>query len=101
MGLRLTRLAAHRGQGAVMCWQVDVSNRTGEDPVSTRLAANLLGWLLDEGGAPPAPALADLAREHPPAARFEGYVGAPPPVPGVHAGDLFWREKLVVPAFEE
>ena len=94
-------LEAYRGQGAVMFCQVDVTNRIGEDPVSTRLAANLLGWLLDKGGAPPAPALADLARDHPPTARFEGYVGAPPPVPGVHAGDLFWREKLVVPAFEE
>ena len=38
---------------------------------------------------------------HPPTAHFEGYVAAPPTIPGIHAGDLFWRERLTVPAFED
>lgn len=82
-----------------MFCQVGVTRRIGAEPVSTRLVANLLGWLVGEELPPPAPTLGDLAREHPPTGRFEGYVSAPPPVPGIHAGDLFWREKLSVPAF--
>lgn len=94
-------LEVRRGEGALVFCQVDVTNRVGTDPVSTRLTCNLLRWLVEAALPPPAPGLSELARQHPPTGRFEGYVAAPPPLPGIHAGDLFWREKLTVPAFEE
>ena len=90
-----------RGEGLLVFCQVDVTNRVGVDPVSTRLVANLLRYLSAPDFRPPAgTTLVDLRRSCKPAATFEGYCSRTPPLPGAHHGDVFFREKLSLPAFD-
>ncbi len=94
-------LEVARGEGLLVFCQVDVTNRVGQDPVSTRLVANLLRYLVRGEARPPAGlSLEQLAAAHKPAASVEGYFSPAPDLPGVHGGELFFREKLKLPAFD-
>ncbi len=93
-------LEVARGKGLLVFCQVDVTNRVGTDPVSTRLVGNLLRYLLVSRFRPSSgAALADLRRSRKPTGTFEGYFSRLPSVPGVHHGEAFFREKLSLPAF--
>lgn len=95
-------LEVARGEGLLLFCQVDVTNRVGVDPVSTRLVINLLRYLAMPAFRPPAGAtLRRLRRDHHPAATFHGYFSRAPAIPGVHHGQLFFREKLQLPAFTD
>ena len=94
-------LEVSRGEGLMLFCQVDVSNRVGHDPVSTRLVRNLADYLADAAARPaPAAELSELIGRHPPREWVEAYVSPTPAVAGIHPGDTFWREKLRLPAFE-
>ncbi len=93
-------LEVARGEGLLVFCQVDVTNRVGVDPVSTRLVANLVRYLEAPEFRPTAGrTLADLRRSRKPTARFHGYFSRTPPVPGIQPGDVFFRRKLSLPAF--
>jgi len=94
-------LEAARGNGLILFCQVDVTNRAGTDPVSTRLARNLISYLCTpQRGPAAAVSLEDLLRRHPPRASFEGYVSRVPAVAGLHDGETFLRARLRLPAFD-
>ena len=94
-------LETSRGQGLLLFCQVDVTNRVGRDPVSTRLVRNLVRYLAKSSARPPASrTLSQLTEAHPPRASFEGYLSDVPALPGIHAGDVFFREKLRLPALD-
>jgi hypothetical protein len=94
-------LEAARGEGLLLFCQVDVTHRVGDDPVCTRLVQNLLRCLSLPADRPAgAVSLAELARRNPPAATVEGYRFPAPALPGIHDGDLFFRERLRLPAFD-
>jgi len=94
-------LEVARGKGLLIFCQVDVTNRIGNDPVSTRLTKNILHYLMERKLDPPASiSLSKLLEQHPPRAWIEGYFSTAPDLPGIHTGDLFFREKLRVPAFD-
>lgn len=92
-------LETARADGLLVFCQLDVTNRAGRDPVSTRLVRNLVRYLADGRLPAPAPSLEALARKYPPQDQVEGYTSPAPDLPGIHAGDLFFREKLRLPAF--
>lgn len=94
-------LEVARGEGLVLFCQVDVTNRAGREPVSTILMHNLIAYLID-GHLPPAAqvGLKELARRYAPPQRITVYRSGPPPVAGIHAGDLFFRAKITVPAYD-
>jgi len=94
-------LEVARGKGLLVFCQVDVTNRVGQDPVSTRLVRNLVRWLVQAPSREPGAAtLAELAARHPAGDSLEAYFSAAPALPGVHDGELFFREKLALPAFD-
>jgi len=95
-------LEVARGRGLLLFCQVDVTNRVGRDPVSTRLVRNLLAYITSDAAQrpPAAPPLAELLQRYPPTARFEGFRSEAPDVPGIHDGEVFFREKLRLPAFD-
>jgi len=95
-------LEVARDRGLLLFCQVDVTNRVGRDPVSTRLVRNLLAYITSDAAQrpPAAPPLAELLQRVPPTARFEGFRSEAPDVPGIHDGEVFFREKLRLPAFD-
>ncbi|MDP6114943.1 MAG: hypothetical protein QGG53_24025 [Planctomycetota bacterium] len=88
-----------RGDGLILFCQVDVTNRVGRDPVSTRLLGNLLAYVNSDAPSPSGPPLSKLSGKNRAADEFTGYLSPPPPVMGIHEGDLFFRGKLTLPAF--
>ena len=94
-------LEVARGNGAVIFCQLDVTNRYGVDPVATRLVHNLLTYLLTlERGTPSAPEPQELARRIPTQGEVSLYRSQAPAIPGVGNSELFFREKLTLPAFD-
>ena len=93
-------LEAARGEGLMLFCQVDVSNRVGDDPVSTRLVRNLVAYLADAARPAPAAELSEVARQPQPREWIEAFVTQTPAVAGLHPGETFWREKLRLPAFD-
>ena len=88
------------GEGALMLCQIDVTNRIGNDPVSTALAVNLLRNLSATRRPAPGSTYERLLARHPAEQTFEGYVSAVPKIGGLHDGNVFFREKLCLPAFD-
>lgn len=94
-------LEVSKGEGLIIFCQVDVTDRIPADPVSTTLVRNLLNYLSLPSFRPPAGAtLEELHKTFRPTVTFEGYFSRADGIPGVHHGEVFFRERLRLPAFD-
>ena len=93
-------LEVRRGKGTLILCQLDVTNRYGTDPVATRLVDNLLQYASSlRPQANLAPESSDLAKKTPTTGTVAVYRAKAPDIPGVSDSDLFFRQKLTLPAF--
>ncbi|MCK5804698.1 MAG: hypothetical protein KAI66_17805 [Lentisphaeria bacterium] len=88
------------GEGIMMFCQIDVTNRIGKDPASTALARNLLRNLSAAKRTASGSSYEDLLARNRPKQNVDGYLSPVPKIGGLHGGNVFFRKKLRVPAFD-